>query len=209
MLSGLFNRAASWFVLGVMRLMAAGLVLACAASWAESDTKDWDLTQLMQSLARVESARARFTEQKYMSILTEPLNTSGLLEFRAPDRLEKHVLKPQEERYLIVQDTLLIEQPGKGKSRQFVLQRYPAMWAFVEGLRGTLAGNAGTLQRFYTIKLQGVRDQWSMDLEPLEKSMKAMVRMIRIQGKEGQINTIEILEKNGDRSVMTIIPETP
>jgi hypothetical protein len=132
-----------------------------------------------------------------------------MLEFHAPDRLEKYVLKPYEVRYLVTNDTLVIEQPGKGSARRYILQRYPAMWAFVEGLRGTLAGNVDLLQQFYAIELKGVRERWRMDLAPLDKTMQDMVRSIRIQGAEGQINTIEILEKNGDRSVMTVVPESP
>lgn len=187
--------------------LLGSLVLSAAPRAAESVPASWDITQLMQSLSRVESARARFTEQKYMSILNEPLTTSGLLEFHAPDRLEKRVLKPFEERYLVANDTLVIEQPAQGSTRRFVLQRYPTIWAFVEGLRATLAGDAASLRRFYSIKLQGTQERWRLDLEPLDNAMQEMVRSIRMQGMDGQINSIEIFEKNGDRSVMTIVPE--
>jgi hypothetical protein len=121
----------------------------------------------------------------------------------------KHVLDPYEERYLVVNDTLVIEQPDRGSSRQFILQRYPAMWAFVEGLRGTLAGNVELLRRFYTIDLRGPREHWHLNLEPLDDTMREMITSIRIQGTDGRIRSIEILEKNGDRSVMTIVPESP
>ena len=187
--------------------LLGSLVLSAAPRAAESVPASWDITQLMQSFSRVESARARFTEQKYMSILNEPLTTSGLLEFRAPDRLEKHVLKPFEERYLVANDTLVIERPAQGSTRRFILQRYPAIWAFVEGLRATLAGDVASLRRFYSIKLQGTQERWRLDLEPLDNAMQEMVRSIRMQGMNGQINSIEIFEKNGDRSVMTIVPE--
>jgi hypothetical protein len=191
-----------WFLLG-------GWLLAVAPLQAEPEPAAWDVAQLMQGLSRVESARARFTEQKYMSILKEPLTTSGLLEFHAPDKLEKHVLKPFEERYRVADDTLVIEEPAQGSTRRFVLQRYPAMWAFVEGLRATLAGDVASLQRFYSIKLQGTQEHWRLDLEPSDKAMQEIVRSIQIQGARNQIDTIEILEKNGDRSVMTIVPESP
>lgn len=187
--------------------LLGSLVLSAAPRAAESVPASWDISQLMQSFSRVKAARARFTEQKYMSILNEPLVTSGLLEFRAPDRLEKHVLKPFEERYLVANDTLVIERPAQGSTRRFILQRYPAIWAFVEGLRATLAGDVASLRRFYSIKLQGTQERWRLDLEPLDKVMQEMVRSIRIQGRDGQINSIEMFEKNGDRSVMTIVPE--
>jgi hypothetical protein len=185
------------------------LLLVAAPLEAGPDPAGWDIARLMQSLSLEKATRARFTEQKHMSILNQPLMTSGLLEFHAPDRLVKHVLDPYEERYLVVNDTLVIEQPGRGSSRQFILQRYPAMWAFVEGLRGTLAGNVELLRRFYTIDLRGAREHWHLNLEPLDDTMREMITSIRIQGTDGRIRSIEILEKNGDRSVMTIVPESP
>lgn len=198
-----------WFACRVWCLRLVVLALAAAPLPAMSDTAEWDISRLMQSLSRVETTRARFTERKYMRILKEPLTTSGLLEFHAPDRLEKRVLKPYEESYLVTNDTLVIEQPAKGSTRRFVLQRYPVMWAFVEGLRGTLAGNVEALRRFYAVKLQGTREHWRLELEPLDDAMREIITSIRIEGAEAQIGTIEILEKNGDRSVMTITPESP
>lgn len=195
-----FSRCLWCFLLG-------GLALSSTPQVAFSASANWDITQLMQSLSQTKIARARFTEQKYMSILNEPLTTSGRLEFRAPDRLEKHILKPFEERYLVENGTLVIEQPAQGSTRRFVLQQYPAIWALVEGLRATLAGDDTSLHQFYSISLQGTRNHWRMELTPLDKAMQEMVKSIRIQGMDGKIHVIEIFEKNGDRSVMTIVPE--
>ncbi len=190
-------------------LLLGGLILSSASRSADSVPTGWDITQLMQSLSRAGSGRARFTEQKYIGILNEPITTSGLLEFRAPDRLEKRVIKPFEERYLVSNNTLIIEQPEHGSTRHFVLQQYPAIWAFVEGFRATLAGDVSVLRRFYSLKLQGTQEKWRLNLEPLDKRMRKMIRVIRIQGTNGQITTIEIVENNGDRSVMSIVPELP
>lgn len=190
-------------------LLLGGLILSSASRSADSVPTGWDITQLMQSLLRAGSGRARFTEQKYIGILNEPITTSGLLEFRAPDRLEKRVIKPFEERYLVSNNTLIIEQPENGSTRRFVLQQYPAIWAFVEGLRATLAGDVNTLRRFYSLKLQGTQEKWLLNLEPLDKTMQKMIRLIKIQGVNGQITSIEIIENNGDRSVMSIVPELP
>ncbi|MCR4300445.1 MAG: outer membrane lipoprotein carrier protein LolA [Sulfuricaulis sp.] len=203
------SRFLPWFARRVWCLLLVNLFLAAAPQHAASDTAEWDFSRLMLDFSQAGSARARFTERKYLHILKEPLSTSGLLEFHAPDRLEKRVLKPYEEFYLVSHDTLVIEQPTKGSARRFVLQRYPVMWAFVEGLRGTLAGNAETLRRFYAINLEGSREHWQLNLDPLDEAMREIITSIRIEGTEARIGTIEILEKNGDRSVMSIMPESP
>ena len=203
------SRFLPWFAWRAWCLLLVSLVLAAAPQQAAPDTTEWDFSRLMLDFSQAGSTRAHFIEHKHMHILKEPLITSGLLEFHAPDRLEKRVLKPYEELYLVTNDTLVIEQPAKGSTRRFVLQRYPVMWAFVEGLRGTLAGNAEVLRRFYAIKLQGSREHWRLDLDPLDDAMREIITSIRIEGTEARIGNIEILEKNGDRSVMTITPESP
>ena len=203
------SRFLPWLACCARCLLLVGLALAVTPLQAAPDTTEWGFPRLMQDFSQAGSARAHFTERKHMRILKEPLITSGLLEFHAPDRLEKRVLKPYEELYLVTNDTLVIEQPAKGSTRRFVLQRYPVMWAFVEGLRGTLAGNGEALRRFYAIKLQGSREHWRLDLDPLDDAMREIITSIRIEGAEARIGTIEILEKNGDRSVMSIMPESP
>jgi hypothetical protein len=67
-----------------------------------------------------------------------------------------------------------------------------------------------TLSRFYRIGLEGSDDQWRLLLAPAsQKKMRATVREIRISGSKNRIRTIEILEAEGDRSVMTIAEEAP
>ncbi|MND02960.1 hypothetical protein D3C83_225530 [compost metagenome] len=65
------------------------------------------------------------------------------------------------------------------------------------------------MSRFYRIGLEGSDDQWRLLLAPSEPKMQAMVREIRISGSMNRIRTIEILEAEGDRSVMTIAEEAP
>ena len=184
-------------------LLAAAGICACAAA-GTTPPADWRVEQLMQSLAQVKSAKGKFVERKYLAILNAPLEFSGSLVYTAPGRLEKHILLPEPQSLVLDQDRLTMENKARNQRRTLVLQEYPVIWAFVESIRSTLAGDLQTLRRFYRIDLEGSDDQWRLLLVPSEPKTQAMVREIRISGSQNRIRTIEILEAEGDRSLMTI-----
>ena len=169
---------------------------------------NWGIEDLMRSLAQVKSAKARFVERKELAILTAPLETSGILIYTAPGRLEKHTLRPDPESLVLDRDTLTIDSKAAGKRRTLALPAYPVVWAFVESIRSTLAGDLQTLNRFYQVTLAGDEHAWRLTLKPIEPKMQNVVSEIRIGGSANWISTIEILETEGDRSVMTIVRDT-
>ena len=175
------------------------LCLALPATAAE-----WTLEQLLSGFAARTSSDKRFTELKTLGILNEPLKLTGTLSYAVPGHLEKTIRTPNEERYVVDGDTLLVENKARNISRGISLQSQPAIWAFVESFRATLAGDAATLRRFYTLQLSGDRQKWELVLTPQQAGMAKMVSRIAIKGRADQIASIEIVEVNGDRSLMTI-----
>jgi outer membrane lipoprotein-sorting protein len=188
----------------VAAFLAAGLPFVPAPA-----ATDWGVEQLMRSLGEVKSSNARFVERKHMAILNAPLESSGELVYVAPDRLEKHTRTPRRESLLLAHDELTIEDPERKQRRTVVIQDYPVVWAFVESIRSTLAGDLGTLTRFYEVKLEGAERRWRLSLKPREPQMGEVVREIRLGGSGNGIDTIETIETNGDRSVMTISRGNP
>jgi outer membrane lipoprotein-sorting protein len=182
--------------------VAAGRFPAAIAQ-TESKAK-WDLAQLMQDLRQVKAARGRFVERRYLAILDTPLESSGTLVYVAPGRLEKHMLLPRQESLILDGDTLLIENKETGQRRRVVLQEQPVVWAFVESIRATLAGDLQTLNRFYEVSLEGDASRWRLRLKPMEPRMREVAREIRVSGNGTWVGVIEILDAGGDRSVMTI-----
>jgi len=174
---------------------------------------DWGVEQLMRELGQVKSSRAQFVERKHLAILTAPLESSGTLVYTAPGRLEKHTLAPRRESLVLERDRLTLERPAENRDRNqrrtFALQDQPVIWSFVESIRSTLAGDLATLSRFYQVTLDGGERQWRLTLKPIEPDMQNFVSEIRIGGSRNRIDTIEIIETQGDRSVMTITADAP
>lgn len=193
------------------RLVAILLVATtgiCSATAAET-AAGWGIEQLMQSLGQVKSARGKFVERKYLAMLNAPLDSSGTLVYTAPGRLEKYTLLPKPEILVLERDTLTIEYRGRNQRRTLALQDYPVIWAFVESIRSTLAGDLQTLNRFYRVSVEGGEDKWRLSLRPAEPQMHTVVKEIHIGGRGNRVRTIEIIEAEGDRSVMTITEDAP
>ena len=183
------------------------VAFGCAATAAE--TPAWGIDQLMQDLAQVKTARAKFTERKYMAMLNAPLDASGTLVYTAPGRLEKYTRLPKPEILVLEQDTLTIEYKDRGQRRTLALQDYPVIWAFVESIRSTLAGDLATLNRFYRASVTGSAEQWRLTLKPIDPKIQTVVKEIQIGGSRNRVRTIEVSEAEGDRSVMTITEDAP
>lgn len=186
-------------------MLCAGLsITSASAAEPEQDDAPWSMAELMHGLAQVKKSRATFVEHKHLSMLTTPLAFSGTLEYTAPGRLVKNTLLPKPESLILDQDKLVVETGSAGGKRTLSLQDYPSVWAFVESIRSTLAGDIGTLNRFYQVSLEGHQKQWQLALRPADSKIKSLVDEILIKGSFNEINTIEIREAGGDYSVMSI-----
>jgi hypothetical protein len=162
------------------------------------------LDQLMQSLAATRTGHASFVEKKFIAILDKPVESSGELFYTAPDRLEKRTLQPKAESMVLDKDKLIVEQ--RGKKHVLSLQSYPEIAAFIDSIRGTLAGDRKALERSYKLDMAGTQQNWSLSLLPLADKMKKVVTSIDINGSGNTLETIKIKQADGDSSLMTITP---
>ncbi len=179
--------------------LAVGLMLGTLSPAAFAA---WDLQQLMETLAQSKAGRAHFTEKKSIAMLDRPVESSGELLYRAPSHLEKRTFKPKPEAMIVDGDELQIERGRQKYNLQ--LQSYPELAAFIDSIRGTLAGDRKALERSYQLSLEGSADRWTLHLLPLDEKMRVVVQRIRIDGARDQVRSIEIAQADGDSSLMTI-----
>lgn len=183
----------------VAATLAALAVFAAPLAAAEN----WTVERLMQSLGTRTSGQASFVERKYLAILDQPVLSSGELRYRAPDRLEKNTVKPRPESLVLEGDTLTVVRGDRRHVVQLSDQREVA--AFVGSIRATLAGDRAALERTYALSLGGSENDWTLSLLPRDPKMAEIVLRITITGSRTQLRTIEILQADGDRSVMEIV----
>jgi outer membrane lipoprotein-sorting protein len=188
------------FSLHLMRhaLVALALMLAPVSISAA----EWDIDQLMRGLAQIRSDHSSFVEKKFIAMLDKPVESSGELFYTAPDHLEKRTIKPKPESMILDRDTLVIER-GR-QIHRLQSQEYPELAAFVDSIRGTLAGERKALERNYRLSLDGTAEHWTLQLLPLDEKMQAVVKRIRITGARDAVHSIDITQADGDSSLMLI-----
>jgi hypothetical protein len=164
----------------------------------------FDVGQLMNDLARNKGGRAKFVEKKYISLLDKPVISSGEMSYTAPDRLEKRTLTPKQETLLLDKDMLSIER--EKQKLTINLANQPEALAFVDSIRGTLSGNRLALERNYALHLSGNADKWVLTMLPSDQKISTLVLRITVSGSKNLIRSIEYLQADGDRSVLSMEP---
>lgn len=185
------------------KLFLAAVLLSPACALAG----DWDIDQLMQSLAKNKSGRATFVEKKHIALLDTPVQSSGELSYVAPGRIEKHTIKPRAESMVIDGDVMYIE---RGRQKLTVqLPDYPELAGFIDSLRGTLAGDRKMLERMFRLKLEGSEAKWTLMLWPTMAKMANNIHLIRITGSHDDVRNIDLIQTDGDRTVTAITRVAP
>jgi hypothetical protein len=189
----------------VIAACLAGTVVGGQLSRAQTP-KAFDLDALMALLAQRKSGEARFTEERTVSGFDGPLRGSGTLSFSAPDRFVRQTLEPRRERMEVAGNQVRLERGGR--VRQMTLDAVPELAALVEGLRGTLSGNAAVLRKHFDVRVTGQAGLWTLNLAPLDGALATQVRLLQIVGTGADLRTVELTMAGNDRSLMIIEPVT-
>jgi hypothetical protein len=191
----------------VARRGARTALLAIALAWAAVSAcgSDWTPAELMRLLALGQARSAHFEERRFLSVVDAPLESSGELSFVPPAHLEKHTLRPKDERLTLDGDDLVLQRAGRRPLHMNLSER-PEAAAFVESIRGTLAGDLATLERLYSLELTGSAERWRLALVPRDAGMAQILARVRFSGVQGAVERIEFEFANGDRSEMTVTP---
>jgi hypothetical protein len=185
------------------RYMLVRTVLAGSLLWT-GVAQALTLPELLSAMSALPEQRAEFDEQKHLAMLDKPLHASGTLLYRRPDFLEQRTNPPADEIMTVAGDRLTITWPSRQERRTLSLSANPVAWAFVESIRATLAGDRAALERFYWVTLSGEMSHWSLTLEPRASGVASYVKSITLSGKGSSIEQVDVLEANGDRSLMDI-----
>jgi outer membrane lipoprotein-sorting protein len=181
-------------------LLACTAAHAAAAPGAAGGSETLDA--VMHSLAQRRHGQVSFVEQQFLSILKRPVESYGEMIYDAPSRLEKRTIEPRQET-LVVDGEVVTVQRGR-RSHTLDLKTYPQIVPFIESIRATLAGDRAALEKLFRLDFTGSEMRWTLDLRPLDAQLAKTVAQIRIDGSRDELQRVEILQPDGDRSLMTL-----
>lgn len=181
------------------RLLAACLLLlSSGVAWS------LELAEVLANTAVTPPAQVKFREERHNRMLKEPIVSTGYLAYTGPGHLRKVVETPVEESFLIADGKIEIVQDGK--TRRLSLGRSKPLQAMLGGIEAILAGRPGPLNDSFEIELTGVSDDWKLRMVPRSSKISAQLMDMQVQGNAHTVCTIRIDMKDGEWSLMKILP---
>jgi hypothetical protein len=188
--------AMGWaMVLWAMVLQSPAIATAQAAA---DDTLD----SVMSLLAQRHHGEANFTEEKTLSVMQQPLKSSGVLIYDAPDHLEQRTLLPRPQS--VVLDHGMLSMHIGTRTRTLRLSDYPQLAPLIDSIRATLAGERATLERVFEVTFTGTVDHWQLHLVPRDPQISATLQQIDLEGQRDAVSEVRVAQRDGDRALMHI-----
>jgi hypothetical protein len=181
----------------------AGVAMLLWPALSLADDSNAGLDQLMALLAQRRHAEASFTEEKYLSVLKQPIRSSGRLIYDAPDHLEERTLAPRPQS--VVLDHGLLSMKIASRSRTLRLADYPQLAPLIDSIRATLAGERAQLEKTFQLSFSGDLEHWQMHLTP--RDAQSVLTQIDLAGEHDRVSEVRMQQRDGDRSIMHIAAE--
>ena len=157
------------------------------------------IEDLMQALARIGGVQARFREIRYVSLLTSPLESEGMLYFSPPDLLARHITRPGRSSVVVRGSRVALrDETGYQDLPVGSSELAPAL---IDHLVGLLRGDLPALRARHAIEFRLDGQSWELRLEPKSRVVRSVIDSIRIEGRGNELITMEIVETSGDRTV--------
>jgi len=137
-------------------------------------------------------------------MLKQPLESSGLLIYDAPDHLEQRTTQPRPQS--VVLDRGIVTLQIGQRRRVLRLADYPQLAPLIDSIRATLAGDRAALERVFELDFSGTLAHWQLRLEPRDAQLAAGLKRIDMQGEGDAVREVQVQQSDGDRSVMRITP---
>jgi len=163
----------------------------------------FDLQQLSDQLAKPDVIHGQFIQEKHLRALPQPLISKGSFVLAKNHGLLWLLKTPLQQDYRI---------SAKGIARRDVngWQLLPGKSAGAEQnllFLAVLQGDSSGLQRDFELALSGDAQQWHLTLTPRSVLLKQVFNQINITGGT-LVNTIELLETQGDSTVLRMQDST-
>ena len=115
----------------------------------------------------------------------------------------RRVLEPYRETTQLLGEQVRVAREG-GRTRSFALDRAPELRGMLAGFAAILRGDRDTLDRHFSLELQGEPSRWRIGMVPRDERLKQRLARIVVDGTEDRARCFTMLEPDGDASVMAL-----
>ena len=189
----------------VIAFLATTLSLLLAPPASAAEQAEQSLVSVMEALSKIGASKAAFIEERHVSFLSTPLILEGTLSYEA-GLLEKHALSPKEELMRIEGDRLTITAGDNSDRTEVRLSDYPALDLFITALRATLRGDLPKLESLFDVDFASETASWRLRLTPKQEKFRDILTSAEFWGAGSRISQLDVLERNGDRTIIKLRP---
>jgi outer membrane lipoprotein-sorting protein len=193
--------------------LCALLILASPPSLASDESADEaaDLEEVLERLedrvSGIQTLKADFEQQKFLAVLDQPLVLRGTIFMEKPDLFSWIVREPL--RYSMVIDGEVVRQWDEDTQRveKISLSKNPVFKMAIQQLRDWLSGSYKSMLGQYEVTVLG-QDPIALEFIPRDATLAHEVIdrvTVEFDRDERYIWRIHILEKQGDRTLITFV----
>ncbi|MDG4867769.1 hypothetical protein P8631_07120 [Guyparkeria sp. 1SP6A2] len=169
------------------------------------------LDDLADALAKRGASTAEYQQSRYLDMLDEPLESSGILRYRPPDHLVQEQTSPHHQTLTLDGGQLILQ--AEGRERRLALADHPEGAAIATSLRSILNGRIDALRDDYDVVFRSFSDsQWGLKLLPRTDVLAERIDRIVVRGRlENGMATVErftIHHPDGNVNIMRITHRT-
>ncbi len=193
--------------MGLMGIAAASFAgipaLAVGTSTAEIFSASRPLS-IVYRLAKHPPTQTPFVQAQFSPLLDRALVLKGRLVWDGGDKLERRVEQPYREQTSIAGTAVSVTRAGHG-TKQYSLNRAPAMKALLDGLIAVLSGDPEKLHDVFNATLQGrANAYWTLLLVPRNPKLAHDLQQLTLDGYAATLRCIEIRQAEGNASIYVL-----
>ena len=159
---------------------------------------------LAARFASVRTMRARFTEEKRISLLAQPLVSEGRIVYVKPDRIRQDTDRPARQTVLLSGTKVRILQHDLGREQTLDLASNSTARAIVRNILLVMSGRVEGLSDAYACTLSRPDGAYQLHLVPKQEPLTRMIRTMTVHvGADLKLRSLTIDEVGGDSSTLT------
>lgn len=155
---------------------------------------------ILSQLAQQKNRHFHFVQEKKLAMLDKPLITEGELLLDDKQTVTWDIQKPFELRYVLT-PTSIREIDAQGE-RNLQTGQNPLAAALTQAMTATFSGQWRDDNALATVTASGDQQQWQLQITPRSAELQTLIQSMTVDGQQKTINTVTILESNGDRAVI-------
>ena len=155
-----------------------------------------NLPKLLQMFSEKKKSEVDFKEEKYAFYLDAPIESSGYLQFSAPNKLNKVILKPEVVSQKINGDTLTIDDGNK--THVVDLNEHPELSIILRSIINVLSGNLAAIKNDFKVTFENKASAWTLTLQPHDSFTSSQVESIQMFGNKNLLTKMIVKEPNDD-----------